>query len=130
MSGTGAPKPLVIGLLVIVLSSLLLQGLYLVTGAAQPAITIGRFLVILLASLLVWRRRKWARWILLLFALVALFGVAAVFAPAVALTLRGLFIVVCNAAYVAGVVLLFVPRVSSYLTESERPLSPGSGAAV
>ena len=130
MSDTGAPKPLVIGILVIVLSSLLLQGLYLVAGAGQPAATVGRLLIILLACLLVWRRRKWARWILLLFALVALFGIASVFARAVALTLGGLFIVVCSAAYVAGVVLLFLPPVSSYLTESERPLSPGSGAAV
>jgi hypothetical protein len=67
MSDSGRGRALVVSSLVTIVA--LTVGLSALGGSASPAARFGRPLIVVLACLLVWQRRLWARWLLLLLGL-------------------------------------------------------------
>jgi hypothetical protein len=67
MSSSGRGRALVIASLVTIVA--LTMGLSALGGSASPAARFGRPLIVVLACLLVWQRRLWARWLLVLLGL-------------------------------------------------------------
>jgi hypothetical protein len=64
MSDSTRGRALVIASLVTIMA--LMVGLSALGGSASPAVRFGRPLIVVLACLLVWQRRLWARWLLVL----------------------------------------------------------------
>jgi hypothetical protein len=67
MSDSARGRALVITSLVTIM--VLTVGLSALGGSASPVARFGRPLIVVLASLLVWQRRLWARWLLVLLGL-------------------------------------------------------------